>query len=126
MNIQLDEKLIQDTARESINKAITESLKRDSYEIQKAVSKTLVDSLVTEPILAQIASAVKGLDTEKIGQEILLEITQSLKNVVVMLVNEALVETVLKLKGVHNFQPHYQVEHGIVMKTITQTKAEEV
>jgi len=101
MQITIDEKAIAKIVQESIDNALADSF--SSYSVKQAFAEVISQEVVDEAIAKAIRQAVSCLNTEQLAQHLAEEIQRATTAAVAHLLQEGLLETICKIRGIGNF-----------------------
>ena len=102
MELNLDEKVIQATMQEATTSAIRKAL--ENWSVEERIRNTVADAVVGEVLTDAVTAAVKKLDLSALSDALAREIEKATTAFVVKSIREALVEVVLRVRGVRDFE----------------------
>ena len=101
MEISIDQDKIAEAINSTAEKAVQDSL--GSYSVQLAISEVVTKEVATGAIAEAIRRAVKQMDTAKLTQHIAEELQRHTTRAVVNVLQEGMLQTVCKLRGIGDY-----------------------
>ncbi len=101
MEITIDQDKITEAINQTATKAVQDSL--GSYNVQRAIAEVVTTEVAEGAIAEAIRQAVKQMDTNKLTQHLAAELQRHTVRAVVNVLQEGLLQTVCKLRGIGDY-----------------------
>lgn len=121
MEINIDEKEMQNVLNEQAVEGVKAVFK--SYSIKSVLEKTISDSVLPALITEAIVNSVSHIDMDKLSQKLAEEIAKATTSAVQAVVQESMIEILVKLKGVPSYEPEKLARaRAEIINTVFNTK----
>lgn len=97
MNIKIDEELIQNAIRASIQDAVSTAVK--GYSVQSVIANAMASELTSSVVVQAVKDAVHRVDMDSMVESLAREIQRATIKAVVAVVQESMVEVIARLRG---------------------------